>query len=519
MTPLGRALLSGLTLFGGHFVNRRHDRVGLIGGSLTVAVVGTIGVARALPLDDSGLRYLVWLPMGLMLLVGLIALISAGLTFRDARQSMERPQTLTIRVIRLPVTLFGVLIFAFIAAAGISSVPYLGGLHTRSVAKPVGAVEFGNSASISIDGSLPDAPSGSERLRGRITLQGVGIRGAQIALVVDDRYEVERLTSDSRGAFEASLPAGKWRVNGLTVDNWEGRPKDRDLILFSPHEPMEENGSYSRDNSELRNGLEVMLPQKSDTIPLEVEFRDALSLTWPPREGAANADFATAAIAWQPISKAAEYEVQICNDEHDWTKKCDWPVLMRRISSTSLPLASLPQRSSSTKTNRYFVHVFAFDAQGRLLTESGGAGADRTFELTGATRLGKEQGWPPKVITEEFEANEKRLDEVESLLRDKRFEDARSALDRVTKDAEPGRATALLGRLAALQGDCVKAKQLFDQAEKEGACVCAADRQLCELLTLSKKQPTSRRRRLRSRNPIQQSTIGGRFDFEVMSQR
>ena len=104
MTPLRRALLSGLTLFGGHFVNRRLDRVGLVGSSLTVAVVGTIGVARALPVDDLGLRYLAWLPMGLLVLVGLIALLSARLTFRDARQPTERPQTLTIRVIRLPVT-------------------------------------------------------------------------------------------------------------------------------------------------------------------------------------------------------------------------------------------------------------------------------------------------------------------------------------------------------------------------------------------------------------------------------
>jgi hypothetical protein len=58
-----------------------------------------------------------------------------------------------------------------------------------------------------------------------------------------------------------------------------------------------------------------------------VDFRDALSLTWPPRDGAANADFATAAIAWQPISKAAEYEVQICDDEYDWMKKCAWSIL------------------------------------------------------------------------------------------------------------------------------------------------------------------------------------------------
>jgi hypothetical protein len=485
MTPLRRALLSGLTLFGGHFVNRRLDRVGLIGVLLTVAVVGMVGVARATPFDNSGLRILVWLPMGLLALVGLIALVSARLTFHDAPQAAQRPTTLTISVVRLPVTLFGALIFALVAAAGISSVPYLGGMHMRSTARPVGAVEFGGSPFIGGYGmffdALIDAPSGSERLRGRIALQGVSIPSAQISLVINDQYETQKLTSDSRGVFEASLPAGKWRVNGLTVDRWEGRPKDRDLILFSAHEPLEGKDRYWRFNLDLGNGLEVILPERSDSIPIEVEFRDALSLTWPPREGAASADFSTAAIAWQPVSNAAEYEVQICNEDHDWMKRCGWPpVLMRRVSSTSLPLASLPQRSAKTRTDKYFVHVFAFDARGHLLTESGSGEADRKFELTGATRLGKEEGWPPKVITEEFEANTKRLEQVANLLREKRFNDARGALEQVTADAEPGRATALRGRLAALLGDCVKAKQLFDQAEKEGACVCAADRQLCD---------------------------------------
>jgi hypothetical protein len=485
MTPLRRALLSGLTLFGGHFVNRRLDRVGLIGVLLTVAVIGTVGVARAMPFDNSGLRILVWLPMGLLILVGLIALVSARLTFHDAPEAAQRPPTLTIRVIRFPVTLFGALTLALVAAAGIVSFPYLGGMHMRSTTRPVGAIEFGSSPFIGGYGmlfdALLDAPSGSERLRGRISLQGVGIPGAHISLVINDQYEAQRLTSDSRGVFEASLPAGKWRVNGLTVDRWEERPKDRDLILFSSHEPLEGKDRYSRFNLELGSGIEVILPERPDSIPIEVEFRDALSLTWPPRDGAANANFATAAIAWQPVSNAAEYEVQICNEESDWMKTCGWsPALMRRVSSTSLPLAALPQRAAKTKTNKYFVHVFAFDAQGHLLTESGGGGADRKFELTGATRLGKEEGWPPKVITEEFESNAKRLDQVADLLREKRFDDARGVLDQVTNDAEPGRATALRGRLAALLGDCVKAKQLFDQAEKEGACVCAADRQLCD---------------------------------------
>lgn len=483
MTPFRRTLLSALTLFGGHFVNRRLDRVGLIGVSVTAALVGTIGAARALPLDDAALRLWAWLPICLFVLVGSIALVSARLTLRDARQP-ERLKTLTILVLRIPVTLLGGLIVGLVTAAAVSSLPYLGGFEARSVVPPVGAVEFGTGQSTTVHVGVPNAydvfpkaSSGPERLRGRITLQGVGIRGARISMMVNDQYVVEQTTSDSRGIFEASLPAGKWRVNALTVDSWEGHPKDRDLILFSSREPLEEQRLYSRTDYE-SEGLELVLPGQSDAIPLEVDFRDALSLTWPPREGAARADFATAAITWEPVSNANEYEVQICNDDKDWMKRCEWPILMRRTSGTSLQLASLPQRPSNTKASRYFVHVFAFDAQRRLLTETGGV-ADRTFELSGSTRLGREQGWPPVVITEEFEANRERLDKVEDLLRQKRFDDARGALDQITKDAEPGRATALRGRLAALLGDCRKAQQLFDQAEKEGACVCAADRQIC----------------------------------------
>ncbi len=145
MTPLRRALLSGLTLFGGHFVNRRLDRVGLIGVLTAVAAVGTIGVARAIPVDNSGLHILIWLPMGLMVLVGLIALVSARLTFHDATQSAQRTRTLTLRVIRFPVTLFGALTLVLVVAAGILSVPYLGGMHMRSTAQPVGTIEFGGS--------------------------------------------------------------------------------------------------------------------------------------------------------------------------------------------------------------------------------------------------------------------------------------------------------------------------------------------------------------------------------------
>ena len=48
-------------------------------------------------------------------------------------------------------------------------------------------------------------------------------------------------------------------------------------------------------------------------------------------------------------------------------------------------------------------------------------------------------------------------------------------------DAPLGRATALRGKLAALEGDCVTANRLFDRADAEGGPGCAPlkDRMLC----------------------------------------
>jgi hypothetical protein len=211
-----------------------------------------------------------------------------------------------------------------------------------------------------------------------------------------------------------------------------------------------------------------------------------------------DAEFSTAAIAWQPVKGASEYEVQIGHVLDEGRSKYPLPILTRRVTGLSLPLASLPQRSPSTLADEYTVHVFAFDAQGRLLTENSVEPDDRMFKLTGATRLGREQQYVgfagnPQIISAEYEANDLRLELAAKLLDQKRLDEARHVLDQVTKDAGRGRASALRGKLAALQGDCATAIRLFAQAEREGGCGCAPieDRRLCEAATPrhSEQQP------------------------------
>jgi len=240
----------------------------------------------------------------------------------------------------------------------------------------------------------------------------------------------------------------------------------------------------------------VSLPPAANTMPIEIVFRDALRITWPPRSGApgrtdeiesvSDTNFATATIAWQPVSGASEYQVQIARAAHDGDLNYSMDILTRRVSGLALPLASLPQRSASTPTDEYSVHIFAFDAAGRLLTESNVKESDdRKFELTGATRLGREQQYvgfvgPLIVISAEYEVNEARLESAAKLLDLNRLDEARRVLDEVTKDAPRGRASALRGKLAALQGDCATARRLFDQAACESGCRPTEERTLCQ---------------------------------------
>jgi hypothetical protein len=359
-----------------------------------------------------------------------------------------------------------------------------------------GTAGYGATATIE---PAPPPPSGPERLRGRVTLDGAGVEGAEVALRLNGASGIEHLKTDSRGVFEARLPAGKWFINKIFVSDWDDRPKHRNLILFSGHERANEGGWYSRFNTDLADGFEVSLPAASNAIPVEIEFRDALAVTWPLRpkpstsglvtDGVQDAELSTAAVAWEPVEGATEYQVQIGHFEREGGYSV--PILTRRLSGLSLPLASLPQRPPVALEDKYSVRVFAFDAKGRLLTESSLKpesvldADDRMFKLTGATRLGRERqhvgrSVEPQVISPEYELNEVRLRLADNLLDQKRLDDARRVLDQVTKDAPRAEASVLRGRLAALQGDCVTADKFFDQAECESGCAPLEHRKLCE---------------------------------------
>jgi hypothetical protein len=492
VTPLGRAALSALTLFGGHFLNQRLDRVVLIATLLVSAVAISLGILVAIfHAGDQWAPVAIWAPWLPLLLMSALLVISVVLTFSDARTAAVGPPTTTIQLIRLPLTLFGVVV--------ISALCFLGWIDTRAQAARsreampiVGRIEFGYGPVASTRTALPAPPSGSEPLRGRIMLDGVGVEDAALSLMLNGEYRVE-LDSDSRGRFKVSLPPGGWDVNEIVLREWNRRPANRDLILFSGYEPKRRGGMYSGFSCYTSNGLPVSLPSAAKTTPLELELRDAIAVTWPP-PGPGSADsrpssmpvgeLATAAVAWSSVKGASLYEVQIFSIKEGPLKGYSTPILTRHTSRSTLPLASLPQRSATASEDEYGIRILAFDAQRRLLSKTSEKANFPGFKLTGARRLGEETQYVnfdgSRAWSAEYRLNENRLDEAERLLNEKRFEEARRVLDEVTSDARPGGASALRGQLAALSGDCVTATRLFDQAEqKEEGCVGNEARALC----------------------------------------
>jgi len=101
----------GPDLFGGHFLNRRLDRVVLV-GTLLGAAVGVTALVFVANSFDGGFEsaFTTGVLNGLAVFVASIVLLSTGFTFRDARQPRGGPLTITMRVIGALLSLFGALI-------------------------------------------------------------------------------------------------------------------------------------------------------------------------------------------------------------------------------------------------------------------------------------------------------------------------------------------------------------------------------------------------------------------------
>lgn len=491
--PHLRALLSFLTFFGGHLLNRRLDRIIVMFAALAAIGIAAYLILPSLLFGVENIELATWAVRAPAALILATAVISAALTWLDARSPSGAPLTRSTMAAGVVVSIFGFLMLAVAAAASLSS---FGGTSiststASATRQPRSTVRYPFYTSAQLGGTAahPDAaapPAGPHPLRGRIVLDGLPATNAEVKLFLNGTFETDALPTNDSGEFSVSLPAGRWFINRVTVSEWYAAPEGRTLLLFSEHEPALGPGYYSRHHFGRRTGLEVSLPAPRGAAVPSFELRDAIAVRWPARVAMPDlidakadlprAEASASVIAWTPVPAAAQYEIQVSEIERKDGSMSAHTILRRRTGAAQLRLADLPQDPArAERPGEYTIEIFAFDSAGRLVSESGNRGGTLAFALTGATRLAKEPyvSTPTPSDKAEYFRNLERLSVISSLLDYQQFDAARAILSEVTGDAPPGRKLGLQGALEAVAGNCKTAKPLFDKADAEGGAGCA----------------------------------------------
>ena len=479
-----RVLISAVTLFGGHVLNRRPDRILHVFALL--AILGIVySLLPSLVMRESEIyRMTEAFHASALLLIG-IALLSAALTWRDAKLPAPPALSPISRIAGVVVSVFGFILIGFATLIFVSSIGSRGIKIASEAAswssfRPVSAIA-NLGGDIRYD-ELQRAPVGPHPLRGRILMAGQPVAAAQVELKLNGTFRSETLVTNKQGEFTILLPAGPWSVNQVSVMSWHGAPEDTDLLLFSEHEPLRDSGYYSRmppDESPVR----IELPMRADLELPTFELRPSIAMHWPaaspgnlsePSE-APIANPSTDSIRWSPVPGATEYEIQLRSVERGHGTMQIQTVLLRRQSGTDLPLAPLPkQPQASAEPSEYSVLVYAFDADGKLLSQSLEGFNHHAFRLDG-TRLVKEKihRSPAPGEGPQYLRDVERLSLVHSLLEYEQVDAARAILEQVSDEAPPGRKAAMQGAIEAMTGNCAAAVPLLDQADREGGLGCA----------------------------------------------
>lgn len=480
---LFRVLLSALTLFGGHVFNRRPDRVLQIFGLLAVLGIVYSALPSLVFRNAETFRMNDAFNITALVLIG-IALFSAALTWKDAKSPTPAALSLGSRLAGGVVSLFGFILLAVATLMLVSTIGMQTRMASESLPEPVYAVAT-LGGHVRYD-ELKRAPKGPHPLRGRIVMAGKPVASAEVELQLNGAFNTDTLVTNKQGEFEIFLPAGPWTLNQVSVTMWHGAPKGAKLLLYSGHEPVRDSGYYSRVTPE-ESPVRIDLPMRADIELPTFELRPSIVMTWPvaaetdiskPSE-APMANVATDSIRWSPVPDAAEYEIQVRSVERKQGTMRTQTILMRRQSGADLPLASLPQQSSdSAEPSEYTVLVYAFDANGKVLSRTAEALDDHAFRLAGETRLAEEEIYRSASSAEDSQylQDMERLSLVHSLLEYQQIDAARAILKGVSDNVPAGHKAAAQGGIEAMTGNCAAAIPLLDRAEKEGGLGCAPEK-------------------------------------------
>lgn len=504
--------LSLISVFGGHVMAKRWDRVVQIAAVLVVSVP----LAYYLPYIVTGgskeidTAWIAWRLSYIFPAVVVIvsALLSAALTYFEYGQEKET-NTRATAVSAWALSLVGLVSFVALPFYAYKAATYsppgfasadgeyisLDGDEGSADLSFINQYNFQHYLRFAGDppewSSKEEPPSGSESIRIQFVFQGEPAEGVTAKLTLNGKYRTALKTSDDDGIVEFPIESGTWFINTLSTESWAEKPRGEDFVAVSGHEQGYKVPYVPAfDNKPLVVDTDA---RPSDDVDLVVQIRPALEVPWPTETVPHRAsEIASDAIYWQTErDDAVLFAVNISEVREEGNTIHYTPFQHHGVRDrTRLPLKDLAWEDAPGETYEYQVEVFAFDGQGNLLTQSssrGGPNSSKKFKIEGQ-RLVKTYGtdWPrasgqSNTTEDGFDWMEntevlQRVSAVKVLIEEDLLREADTLLERLPGDKmEPGRKTALLGYINAKQGLCWEAERLFKVAKQENPKICISD--------------------------------------------
>jgi hypothetical protein len=488
-------LASAVSLVGGHFVNRRWDRAVLFFALIVVggiaAYVSTTVHLSAGPVDGTAVGDAFTTHFRLFGL-GIAALwfISLVITVADARRPERLPAypwTVSGRVGAIALSVLTSFLLA--TQAGVLLVQQ----HETRVAQsdadtPVHwPTRFSDHLMLGRFGGndLPPPPPGDGYLRGRYTFDGRPAIGVKVSLVLNGAYQTPEVATDPDGIFEVRVPPGTWHVTRVETRDWPGKPEAGEFLVGSnadqklTSEGFDEYGFFQSEGFAMTAGDATAPPL------LELTLRPRVALRWPDATET-RAALEQAAITWDPYPGATTYLVKITELEREGTTTSFHEVTRQVVSGTaSLALAGLA-KAPAEDAAEYHATVYAFAADGALLSRSGEPHETGTFTLGDDVQLVRDRerrvasAHASPADYAQIRLNNERIEAIETLLKADLVDEAERLLGRIEGAADPGRKAAITGYVLARRGRCAEAEQAFTQALGEGGADCVPSRYRAE---------------------------------------
>lgn len=477
--------LSILTIIGGHFINRRYDRALLfISLNLFASTFYFFGYRTlfyffeqaGIQIENVPLVYHVF--FGLLVFFWLASIVT---TARDALKPDSKFQSAwsTGGVIG------AILISIFIAGATMwqsyRNIVYMladeGEREQKISSFFFEMVTFGGhdfSAEL-VEGT----PEGNGILSGMIGYKNEPASGVHLQLILNNKFRTKELITNDKGEFSLNLPEGTWFLNEITVTGWENKPDHGNFMLLTGYEPVLKNKNYSQFPKHSDSGLPLVISSDSKDPALKFRIEPKFNLSWPDKEKI-KTDASTDKITWDVYPGASTYLVKIYKITRD--EKGEWRSSHQHLSkimknTNELVLSALMTANASGAEHEYGVEILAFDENNYLMSESSARTAEKTFILKDGLQLVDDDALDilsrdSSYTIDAIYNNRNTIARIESLITDKKYEEAEKLLTTLQGPTEPGQPEALTGYLYAEQGKCEEANRMFEKALEIGGNSC-----------------------------------------------